>query len=259
MSPRVAARLVPLLAALLAFGCRTPLPAVAPLSPDDPRPGALLEALVEQASRVRAVRGTARVSIEGQRGSAFAKQIVLMQRPAKLRVEVMGLLNQRVAVLATDGDRYQLYRAESGLESGDVRPSVLFEVAGLPLPPREAVALILGGPRPGPDGWHPGPAAILAEGGIRVQLAGDAEQARRSFEFDAEGNLRRYQVQAPGTGDLLLDVRYEDVRTVVDTDFAHSIGLDFPTLGTSAQVSFREIELNPELPAALFRLELPAS
>ena len=66
-------------------------------------------------------------------------------------------------------------------------------------------------------------------------------------------------MHAPGAGDLLLDVRYEDVRPVADTAFAHSIDLDFPTLGTKAQVSFREVELNPELPAALFQLDLPAS
>jgi len=259
VSRRRAARLKPLLLAFLAFACRTPLPPGGPLAPDDPRPAALLEALLQQSSLVQSVRGTARVSIEGQRGSGFAKQIVLMQRPAKLRLEVMGLLNQRLAVLATDGDRYQLYRAETGFESGEVGPSVLFEVSGLPLPPREAVALVLGGPRPGPDGWQADGAATLAEGGIRVQLAGSAEDARRSFDFDAAGNLRRYQVYAPGAGDLLLDVHYEDVRTVANTTFAYSIGLDFPTLGTKAQVSFGEVELNPELPAALFQLDLPAS
>lgn len=260
MSARPASRWAPLLAAaLLASGCRTPLPAVAPLPSDDPRPAALLEALLRKSSEVRAVRGTARVSIEGRRGGSFAKQVVLIERPARLRVEVIGLLNQRVAVLATDGEQYQLYRAENGaVESGAVRPSVLLEVAGLPLPPGEAVSLLLGGPRPDPDGWRPGPAAALADGGMRVELAGPAREVRRSFEFDAESNLRRYQIHAPD-GELLLEVRYEDLRRVSERAFPHSVGLDFPAIGTKAHVSWRSVELNPELPASLFRLELPST
>ncbi len=243
-----------LLVSLLWAGCRLPLPAEGPLPADDPRPAALLAALAGHEDARRAVRGVARVSLEGQRGSGFAKQLVLLERPASLRVEVLGVLNQRIAVLATDGERYDLYRAENGaVERGDVHPRVLLDVAGLPLIPEEAVALLLGGPREARDGWHPGAAALLPDGSIRVHLDEARESVRRSFDFDGEGHLRRYRVHAPG-GELLLDVRYQDLRPVADDVFAHQIDLDFPLLETRAQVSFREVELNPELPAELFRL-----
>ena len=244
-----------ILGALLLLGCRTPVPSLGALGPEDPRPAALLESLSAREIDLLGVRGTARVSLEGQRGSGFAKQLVLLERPASLRVEVLGLLNQRVAVLATDGETYDLYRAQNGaFESGAVRPSVLLEVAGLPLIPEEAVALLLGGPRTGADGWRVGGAALLPDGGVRIHLDEPAESVRRSFEFDGEGELRHYQVHAPG-GELLLDVRYADRRAIAERSFAHRVDLDFPAMGARAQVEFKEIELNPELPEELFRLD----
>ena len=69
MSARLAA---PLLVALLALGCRTPLPAVRPLAPDDPRPGALIEALLRQANLVHSVRGD---------GFAWFRDVLLSIQP----------------------------------------------------------------------------------------------------------------------------------------------------------------------------------
>ena len=243
-----------LLALAWLVACASPVTVGGTLPAGHPLPAERLEGLVAREAAVTGLRGIARVSLDGQRGEAFAKQVVVVSRPSKLRVEVLGLLNQRIAVLASDGERYDLYRAgQPGTETGPVRPSVLLEVAGLPLVPEEAVALLLGAPRVSPDGWRAGPAVALDGGGLRIQLDVPPGSVGRSFEFDGEGVLRRYRVQAPG-GELLLDVRYADVRPVEGLAFAHEIAFEFPTLDSRAQVAFREIELASDLPDSLFRL-----
>jgi hypothetical protein len=121
-------------ALLLQMGCRTLPPGAVRLALDDPRPQALLAGWNARAGELRSLRGSARVSLDGVRGASFARQLLAVERPARLRVEVIGLLNQRIAVLATDGEHYDLYRSENGaVESGEIRPGVLWEVAGVPL------------------------------------------------------------------------------------------------------------------------------
>lgn len=250
---RRAARAAALLC-LAGLACRTPLPPQAVTLPGaDPRPARLLAQLGERARGLATVRGMARVAVDGQRGASFARQLVLVARPARLRVEVLGVMNQRVAVLATDGERYDLYRSEDGsLESGAVYPAVLVEVAGVPLAPAQAVALLLGAP---PEIGSPTRRALeLGEGAIRVELAPTGDGLERSLDFAPDGSLRRFAVQAGA--ERVLEVRWDDYRDLPGGRFAHRIAVEFPGASARAEVSFREVELNPSLPDELFRLEL---
>jgi len=258
---RARLRAAALLAASILAACRTVGPALPGLAPEDPRPAALLAGLAVSAAERTALRAEARVSIEGQRRASFSKQLLLLERPARLRLEIVGLLGQRVAVLATDGARYDLYRAEHpALESGEVHAGILFDVAGLALTPEEAVQLALGVPLLPTEGTPAAEsAAALPEGGVRVVLrARAAEEPRRTLEFDAAGHLARYAVHAPG-GALVFEARYDDYRDVAGSAFAFAIAVELPATGTHAELQFRWVELNPALSDDLFRLELRRS
>jgi hypothetical protein len=175
--------------------------------------------------------------------------VLVAERPARLRVEVHGFLNQLVAVLASDGHSFALYRPGApGLERGPVHASLLEEVTGLPLRPEEAVAVLLGAPTLGAA--RPGRAEALSDGTLRVELAGD--EARR-VTFDEAWNLRRLEVWEGGR---VLHVRYDDYRPVGGVPFAHAIELEFSEPEARAEVSFQEVELNPELPPGTFTLRL---
>jgi hypothetical protein len=251
-------RAAPALAAalLLQMGCRTLPSQVVPLAVGDPRPHALLAAWTARAGELHSLRGSARVSLDGARGASSSRQLLAMERPARLRVEVLGLLNQRIAVLATDGERYDLYRAESGaVESGEIRPSVLFEVAGVPLTPEEAVAVLLGAPRLELPGGEITGAVERSDAALRFEIRGSGLHWS-IFEFDAQELLSGYELAGPEGA--LFQVRYRDYREVAGTRFAHRVELDFPASELRAEVEFRGVELNAALPEAIFRLEQPS-
>lgn len=241
-----------LLAWAVVTGCQTTPETGTVLGPSDPRAAALLAGVAAEAAQRTALRATARVSLSGQRGASFARQLLLLERPTRMRVEVVGLLGQRVAVLATDGDRYELYRAETaGVERGEMHPAILWEVAGLPLTPDLAVALLLGAPQALDS--RGAQALALSDGSLRLTWPGGPAGPPRTLHFDASGRPRHYQV---GLDDeVLLTAEWDDYREVQDATFAHHVELDFPGAEAHAKVSFRSVELNPALPDALFRLD----
>ena len=222
-----------LLAALALAGCRTlPLaPLQRPLAPDDPRPALRVAALRTLAGERHALRATARAESSGPDGGGFSSQLLLVSRPASLRVEVIGLLQQRVLVLATDGVRYELYRAEGPVrEAGPVHPGVLQEVAGLPLTPEAAVGLLLAAPLPPEE-----PATSALEDGAGDLTLGWPDQ---TLAFDAEGRLVAFRFH-PGEHDAL-SARWSDFRADA---FPHRLDL---------AVLEHEAQLDP----GLFRLGL---
>jgi hypothetical protein len=242
-------------ALLLQTGCRTLPSQVVRLAVDDPRPHTLLAGWTARAGQLRSLRGSARVSLDGARGASFARQLLALERPARLRVEVLGLLNQRIAVLATDGERYDLYRSESGaVESGEIRASVLWEVAGVPLTPEEAVGVLLGTPRMQRTGGEIIDAVESADAAVRFEIRG-SDLYWFVLEFDAQELLSGYELAGPEGA--LFQVRYHDYREVSGTRFAHRVELDFPFSEVHAEVRFGGVQLNPVFSDGIFRLELP--
>jgi hypothetical protein len=234
------------LALLLALGCRAVPVAWTPVAAGDPRPALLAASLGELAAGRHALRATGRVETAGPGGSGFSKQLLLVERPARLRVEVVGLLEQRVLVLATDGERYDLYRAQSpGFESGEVHPGVLEEVAGLPLTPEAAVSLLLAAPRV-PEG---APVAREAAGGALALTWPD-----ETLEFDAAGRLAALAFH-PG-GREVLHARWSEWRESAGArePFPHRLELALFEPEARWRLDYRQVELDPPLAPELFRL-----
>jgi hypothetical protein len=241
---------------LLVSGCQS-LPSATSLPPDDLRPASLLRGLAARGAERHSLRGVAKVALEGPGGASRSRQILVVERPARLRVEVQGFLNQLVAVLVSDGERFELFRAQDGsVEQGDVHPGILYQVAGIPLRPEAVVGVLLGAPDLGPQ-LLPGPAALLSDGDVQVDLVEETGVGLRRLRFDPEANLRQIEVLTE-EGELAWRVRFEDYRRVGGLSFAHDIVLEFPFAEAHAEVTFQQVELNPELPPEVFGLRPPA-
>jgi hypothetical protein len=229
---------------LAAVGCRSAAMRL-PLAADDPRPPALIRAWQERASERRAMRGSARLAVDGETLHVRARQILVVERPSRLRVEVQGLLSQTLAVLVTDGPRYQLFRAEDrSFESGEVHPGLLWQVASLDLTPEEAIELVLGAPRLD--------AALVP---LRAFETGDGEIGASSRMAAARRRASRAGAAAQVDAWRGEPATCRPLRRIpaVSAYFAHAIRVEAPNR-PRAELRLSGVELNPALPADIFRL-----
>lgn len=243
---------------LLATACRTPLPALEPLLPGDPRPAALLSEWVQVAESRQGLRGRARIAVDSSDGSVSlrGKQVLVLERPAHMRVEILGLLNQTLAVLVTDGDRFELFNTQNrSYETGEVTAALLWEQAHLALTPEEAIDLLLGAPAIDPE-LRPSAAFGDAKGGVRLDLEDPSGRLRRRAGFDREGRLVSLEAFDESERELW-QAEFRDYELLEGVAFPHVLDLEVTAGGTRAEISLRDVELNPELSPDIFRLRAP--
>ena len=260
---RTAALALALALAAFATGCRHVAPAL-PLPDGDPRPQALLDAWRAQTEGREALRAVARLAVDapgagvgGQDLSLRSRQRLWLARPASLRVEVLGFLDTAVAVLTTDGDRFAWLQAdERRFDTGAVYEKLLWDAARLDLTPSEAVEVILGAPHPDAD-LRAG-AAFHVGDRLRIELADDAGRVCRVVEFDAGGELRSLE-QRDTAGRRAWEVRFDDYVDLAGTRFARGVALRNGADAGRAELTLRDVELNPALPPELFQLQDPAA
>jgi hypothetical protein len=226
------------------------------LTPDDPRPDALIRGLVRTADARQGLRGQARFFLDAPDLRFHRPQRMALQRPARVRVEVLAFLGQVAGVLAIDGSRYQfLDTAAHALQQGPVTPDLLWRVARIDLSAVEVVDLLLGAPLPAP-GLSRGPAWQGPEGQITIDFRDGEGRSLQRFQFDAEGRLQQIR-SVDDAGEDIWTVDYSDYRQLDAGAFAHQIELRFPRVEARSKFSFSAVELNPELPEALFHLDPP--
>ncbi len=238
---------------LFAVSCRT-LPERV-LEPDDPRALAVLAQWVEVAQSRTGLRGRARLAVESADGRvAFSgKQVLVVQRPARLRVEVLGFLNQTLAVVVTDGDRFEVFRTQDrSYETGKLRSTLLWDEARIALTAQEAASVVLGIPVPDPQ-WVPSPVAMDPRGLTSIDMV-DADGVRRQrLSFGAHGHLTESQ-QFDADGLLVWRAQFDDYREIGGERLAHKIELDVVVGATHAEINLGDIELNPTLSREIFQL-----
>jgi hypothetical protein len=236
---------------------------------DDPRALERLAAHHSLAAERQSMRAAARLAIEGPGISLSRPQRLVVRRPASLRIEILGLFDQVVGIVVTDGSRFSFIDLASGTrDGGPVDDGVLWRTARVDLTPADAVALLLGAPRI--DG-----AAELVEarqfsdGGIGAATRSADRIHVRWHEWDGAGRLRRAELREPG-GRVVWAARFSDWEGAAEQpgahalpsattgqSFAHRIELEFPRVQSEVTVRFRAVELGPALSDGLFVLQVP--
>jgi hypothetical protein len=245
-------------AILCASACATPTRPPIPLGSGDPRPAAFLAQWDGTARARRALRGRVHLVVDGE-VQVRGNQIVVLERPARLRVEVLGFLNQTAAVIATDGERFEVLRmGDRSYDTGEVHPELLWREAHLALTPQEAVELLLGGPTFDLELEPMRAVGNVGDDGewVRMDLVDADHRVLRRIAFDAAARLREFEVWNDD-GAVRWRAQFDDYAAVDGVSFAHSIVLDVAAGAAHVEISLRDVELNPELPPGVFRLRPP--
>jgi hypothetical protein len=137
-----------------------------------------------------------------------------------------------------------------------VRPDLLWREARLALMPAEAVAVLLGVPAPG-AGLALANAVRTHEDWIEVDLVDREGRRRQRASFDASERLRSFAVLGDD-GSTRWRAAFDGYAPVGASQLPHAIVLDVSEGGTHAEIELSDLELNPALPADIFRLRAPA-
>lgn len=230
---------------LLPTGC-----AVAPRAPAPMVSETLLDqALEAQQRQFSSLRGMADVRIEDFSGSRRSTQLILAEKPDRFRAEVLSMFGQPWLSMASDGttlgvslpSRRQFFQGDPSAEN-------LQRFIRLPLEVRDLVHLLL----------HEVPMIDARQrrsiAGPRLVLTGPGGE--QHLEFD--GRLRlvaaTYLDQA---SEPWMRVRYAAFSPGHE-DFPLRIEIELPGSSTRVEVELSELEINPVLDDALFRLTVPA-
>ncbi|MEZ4280152.1 MAG: hypothetical protein R3F21_11120 [Myxococcota bacterium] len=268
--------------------CRTSAPPGmlqgAPLPIDDARANRVVEAYLAASAARTGLRGSARVALAGPDFKLNRPQRIVVERPARLRFEVIGLFEQLAAVIVSDGRRYGFYDASTGeMEEGPLVPSLLWELAKVDVEVAEAVGILLGAPRPRSGSaraavWlepadHIGIAFANGLGAPRPDCpaepergwldaacfaeAGDLARGGDAFLFDPAGHLVELRAY-DAAGALRFRARFEDYGAIGEgaerVEFPNSVTIDSPGVGSQARFAWNRVMLATDLPDRLFRL-----
>lgn len=218
----------------------------------------MLAQWLEGAEARTGLRGRARMAVDSADGliAVRGKQILVVQRPGRLRVEVLGFLNQTLAVVVTNGDRFEVLRTDNrSYQSGELEPTLLWDQARIALTAEEAISVLLGFPVPDPQ-WVPSRVAMDPMGLTSIDLVDTHGVRRQRLSFGSHGYLTESQL-FDGAGQLIWRAHFDDYRAINGSWLAHEIALDVTIGSTHTEISLSDVELNPVLSEEIFQLRAP--
>ncbi len=227
-------------AAVLAAGCAHAPPA--PLAPVPIAEARQALARIDREADARVgLRAVGRLRLVTPEGDGRVREIILAQRPDRLRLESHGPLGQAVGLLVTADGEYSFFDGQR-LESGAVHDDLLARRLGLELRPDEAVELLLAAPP------IPGIARAAFRRDSDTVVDGDGWRV----VYDALGDLALLET-LEADGSVRWRARYAGWRDEPGGRFPRELELEFPATQVRAELALSRVELNPELRPGQFR------
>lgn len=238
---------------LFLFGCRPAIPPPA-LPPELPSVSeeVLLQKLAYNREVFHSLKGLANIRVEFEGKTTRARQVVLIQKPARLRTEILGLFGQPALQVAVHNNQLAVHiPGESLFLQGPATPSNLARFTLLPLGVEDLVRLVLYDVPLMP--YIESSVATSAQG-YELRLA-DAQGGAQTLIFDKR--IRLVEVVYFRLGQPFLRVVYDNFPAE-EAGFPRSTALFMPQRPASLMLDYSELEINASIPSERFVLKAPA-
>jgi outer membrane lipoprotein-sorting protein len=219
VSSRIVACCCALVACTILFGCqparvRPQLPATLPSAEG------LLATLARRRAAIATVRGFARISYESAGKTVGSRHAVVVEGPARLRLEVLGPLGA-IAVIASDGRELALYvRRENTVYRGTASAESIAAYAAVPMSVEDIVTVLLGSP---PERTPTAVATVTTDADKQLLLLTVPVAAGRQRIWLAPRTLAPVAAETPIAGGSMLRVDFGDLRPIDGVTFPFSI------------------------------------
>lgn len=221
--------------------------------PPPPEAGILLQKLESEQDRWRELDAAAQVGFKRDGKSLSTRQFMLLERPDRLRVDVLTLFSQLALQLTVADGELEVFLnnpAPGQYYRGPASDALLARFTRVPLRAAELVQLLLHAPP-----WMKDAPSRVEVAGERYRLTLDAGTQRQQFYFDAELLLRRC-VYLQGT-QVLLAVDYDQFDA--ENHFPRRVQIELPQQETRLAVVFSELRLNQGIKPGRFDLQPPSN
>lgn len=231
-------------------GCAAAVPPPAPALPavvwDS---GQLLDSLVQREQALLSVRALARVEYSGPEGKQGFQEAILVQRPARFRLETLTLLGAVLIVTANDGELIGYHPREGVFVRGQLSRENLRRYTQMPLEIEEITALLVGLP--------PVAAAVepKQEGNALFFAANGRQPDRVAFESQQPVPTRWERFAADGKVEL--SAQFNDYILTPAGLFASTIVFEAHLQKKRLEIRYQEPEVNALIPAELFSQRMP--
>jgi hypothetical protein len=248
---------------VLLAGCRTPLgtweklpPPASVLSTAEP----IWQQLATRRRTFHTLKGLAQVRLDTTtRRVTVEDMVVVLQGFDAMRLEGIGPFGQPMFLLISDSQRFSLYTPQDArLISGPASAQNVSRLFGLAVPPAVLQYVLIGdvplAPLP-----VAGRLAYLSYHNLYVWEGQEPEQLQDYRVWFEPYHLHpvRFEVAQP-SGEIVLQVRYEDFQQLDAFTFPYRITIVQPLADRRVVWHYNEVELNAGVSPALFRMRVPA-
>lgn len=223
----------------------------AAIKPDLAQLHALTGLLAERSRRLTAMRSDAVMKYASGGHTVKAHEVIAVRRPDELRVEALSPLGVALVVAARHSELSIYDPGANTFYRGAANAATLDRFANIPVPPRQAVRLLMGLL---PDDSIIGakPSSLVNQGGEMVasyRLAGGMVE-KVGFQGDHLAMVKLIDA----AGESAYDVRYGDYFDIGGIVFPHQIEASFRGGQTRLEITYSHLIVNPSLDDALFVL-----
>jgi len=231
--------------------CKVERPYAAPTAQE------LTAAVRARGLRVSSLRGETRMSHRSSQGKVKATVRLMARRGGSLRFDVVSPFDTPLATLVVSGGRFALIDAEKNRHfHGPAAPCNIARLLQVMLEPDD-ILTILGGSTPLISHQRASVAWDARAGAEVLTLSGPAAvQTVRLDGYGRRWDLLSSEVRT-SAGELVLRVEASDQREVKGLRLPRAIHVSQPKLGAELDLTFKQEEVNLELPEGAF--ELPAA
>jgi len=217
-----------------------------------PTRAALAAALEARRAALRGLRAWARLSYDAPDESRRAKQLLVVERPDRLRMELFSPFGAVFVLTAGDGALAAWDRGEAIVYRGAASAANLDRYAQVDVPVPTAVDLLLATPPIADD------AGVVSADGGAIKLWQETPQGVTATWF-AAATLDPLRVEyQDADGRVRLRAAYDAWTAIDGVRLPSAVALDLPAAQRRIGIALSDIEVNPPLPPAVFALATPA-
>jgi outer membrane lipoprotein-sorting protein len=206
----------------------------------------------ENSARVTSVQGLAKVKVHSPDNKLNGTQVILAEKPDRLRAETLSPFGSPLLLLAADGDKLGVLLPSRNLYyTGAASPANLERFVRIPLRLADLVSVLLYQPpiidARSEEGFE------LVEGGWLLIRRGSSH--RQELTFNGERQL--VEASYFDRDKLLMKITYGKFDEAGER-FPLFFGIELPEQKTTASLEFSDPETNGKLKAGIFQLTPPA-